>query len=101
MVNRPYDSQNPVTGFTRLFPNYPNPFNCTTTFRFVLKENSRMTLKVYNIEGRLVAILDRGMRKAGEHSLTWYVPESLSSGLYFCRLQAGRFSGTQKLLLQK
>jgi len=59
-----------------------------------------VTLKVYDFLGREVETLINGSQSAGIHSATFEAGK-LSSGVYFCRLQAGPYGGTMKLLFLK
>lgn len=84
--------------------NYPNPFNPSTTIRFGLPAQSRVTMSVYNILGQHVATLISGELEAGYHSVVWNA--KAATGIYFCRMDAvseakspARFSQTIKLLL--
>jgi hypothetical protein len=78
--------------------NYPNPFNPTTTISFSLPSKSFVSLKVFDALGREVATLVSEELSAGDHSRQWNA-EGSPSGVYFCRLHAGSFSETKKLLL--
>ncbi|MBN2357464.1 T9SS type A sorting domain-containing protein [candidate division KSB1 bacterium] len=80
--------------------NYPNPFNSTTTIRYTLGEKSFVTLSVFDISGRQVALIRSGETDAGEHSLQWHA-DNLSSGIYLYKLSAGGVSVSKKLLLIK
>jgi len=80
--------------------NYPNPFNPRTTIRYNLAEASRVTLTVYDLQGRRVAELTDGWRSAGTHELTWDA-SGMASGMYLCRLQAGTHTGIVKMMLVK
>jgi parallel beta-helix repeat protein len=84
-----------VYGLTQ---NYPNPFNPSTTIRYGLPERSLVSLAVYNTLGQLVAQLVNGEVDAGYHQAT-FDATSLPSGVYFCRLQAGSYTESKKLLL--
>ncbi|HLP17785.1 MAG TPA: S8 family peptidase [Bacteroidota bacterium] len=80
--------------------NYPNPFNPATMFRFSLPVASRVRLVVYDVLGRETAVLIDRMIEAGAHTTEWNASQ-YPSGVYFFRLEAGEFSATKKLLLQK
>ena len=84
-----------------LAPNYPNPFNATTTITFHLPQTSLVTLSVYNLLGQEVAVIASGVLPAGEHRFLWQA-KSLASGLYFIRLEdKSGFALTRKALLIK
>jgi hypothetical protein len=83
-----------------LAQNYPNPFNPTTTIRYQLQAAGKVTLKVYDILGKEVAVLVNEEQAAGTYSVT-FDAGSLSGGIYFYRLQAGTFVETRKLVLVK
>ncbi|MCA9786291.1 MAG: T9SS type A sorting domain-containing protein [Candidatus Cloacimonetes bacterium] len=83
-----------------LQPNFPNPFNPTTTLRFALPVAGEVRLAVYNMLGQQVALLVNGSLDAGWHSLV-FDASALSSGLYYSRLEANGFTAMQKMLLVK
>ncbi|HUI30988.1 MAG TPA: S8 family serine peptidase [Candidatus Acidoferrales bacterium] len=83
-----------------LYQNYPNPFNPTTIINYQLAMNSFVTMKVYDVLGREVKTLVSERQTAGNHAAR-FDARSLPSGVYFCRLEAGSFSDTKKLLLLK
>ncbi len=83
--------------------NYPNPFNPSTNIPFELHQPARVTLRVYDITGRLVStLLDDEYRGAGQYSIR-FAAYQLASGTYFYRLKAltkdGRFVRTRKMTL--
>ncbi|MCB9069073.1 MAG: T9SS type A sorting domain-containing protein [Calditrichae bacterium] len=83
-----------------LYPNYPNPFNPSTTIRFTLPAAADVALSVLNIRGQVVAeILDK-RRSAGEHSVV-FDASVLPSGVYFCRMVSGSFSQVHKMVVVK
>jgi uncharacterized protein (DUF362 family) len=84
----------------QLCANFPNPFNPSTIIGFYLPRNEFMTLRVYDIRGRLVETLIDGEVPSGEHRLHWNA-HGLASGVYFCRMDAKNFTGTIKMLYQK
>ncbi len=83
-----------------LFQNHPNPFNASTIIRFRLPQAAVVTLDLFDRTGRKIETLMSGSRAAGEHRAVWR-PEGLPSGVYLCRLRAGGYSETRKLILQK
>ncbi len=80
--------------------NYPNPFNPTTMISYQLPTASRVKLSLYNVLGQLVAVLVDGVESAGYKSVG-FDAASLSSGVYYYKLAAGRFSRTMKMLVLK
>jgi hypothetical protein len=83
-----------------LSQNYPNPFNPTTVIAYQIGATGHVTLKVFDMLGREVkTLIDEG-QNAGSHSAT-FDANTLPSGVYFYRLQAGAFMETKKLILLK
>ena len=84
---------------------YPNPFNPTINIGYVLPERVELTLTVYDIAGREVARLVKGEQPAGNHDIQWNGLDgsgnSVSTGVYFCRLEAGAISQTIKMVYLK
>jgi photosystem II stability/assembly factor-like uncharacterized protein len=80
--------------------NYPNPFNPTTSIRYSIPKEGLVTLKVYNIIGEEVATLVDEVKQADNYNVS-FDASSLSSGIYFYRLQAGNFVETKKMVLLK
>ena len=83
-----------------LAQNYPNPFNPSTRITFSIPLASRVKLSVYTIEGQLVRTLVDEERGPGTYSEV-FEGSRLASGVYLCRLQAGAFISTRKLILVK
>ena len=81
-----------------LSQNYPNPFNPTTVINYELPVNAFVTLRIYDILGREAKSLVNERQTAGSHSVT-FAANNFPSGVYFCRIQAGSFSDTKKLIL--
>lgn len=83
-----------------LSPNYPNPFNPTTTIRFALPEAATVRLTVYDVLGRQVQLLVDEQRPSGRHEVGFEATR-LPSGLYFYRIEAGAFTAVRRMLLVK
>ena len=79
---------------------YPNPFNASTTIAYDLPRAGHISLRVFDLLGREVSVLNDGFIEAGTHRVT-FDGSSLVSGIYFARLDAGAFSQTKKLVLMK
>jgi hypothetical protein len=81
---------------------YPNPFNPSTTISYGLPKNVHVKVSVYDIRGRLVTILQDSKQNAGHHRVVWNTQNgngnSVSSGIYIYRIEAGEFSGVGKLI---
>jgi hypothetical protein len=82
----------------QLIQNFPNPFNPSTTIRYILPHNLNVTLSVCNVFGQVVSILAEGHQEAGIHEVK-FDGSSLASGMYFCRLHAGKLVAVKKLVL--
>lgn len=92
----------PVSESFALLQNYPNPFNPATDIVYTLPQGFRgfVTVKVYNVLGQEVATLFAGDRTAGTFTVTFDAAR-FASGVYFYRLDAGRFTSVRKMLLLK
>jgi hypothetical protein len=84
----------------KLFQNYPNPFNPVTTIEYYLPNSSHITLKLFDILGSEVKLLDSGYRGGGVHKLS-VTAENLTSGVYYYRLVTEGFIETQKMIIMK
>lgn len=94
------EANGPASDF-ELGQNYPNPFNPTTVISYRLSAVSNVTLKVYDVLGRLLETLADGRQILGEHSVTFDGRE-LSSGVYFYKLSAnGENIQVRKMILLK
>ena len=86
--------------------NYPNPFNPATTIKYALPQAADVELTVYNVLGQPVRTLVAEHQSAGRYVVEWDATNdgghSLSSGMYFYRLEAsGEFREVKKMLLLK
>ena len=97
------DAIDDLTGIPKvfaLFQNYPNPFNPSTTIRYDIPKNSNVKITIYDILGRVVVKLADGIQAAGKYSIQWN-PSNLSSGVYFCRINAESQDGSSKFVSLK
>ncbi len=83
-----------------LYQNYPNPFNPSTQIIYSLPKATNVTLKVYDILGREIALLVNERKQPGEYKVTWNA-KGLPSGVYFSRIVAGDFIETKKMAVVK
>jgi uncharacterized protein (DUF362 family) len=79
---------------------FPNPFNPTTTIRYSLSTAGHVKLDIYDLAGRKVATLVNETKPAGTYNIPWNASH-LSSGVYFSKLTAGKFSQVKKMVLIK
>ncbi len=90
---------------SELRPNYPNPFNPSTTIVFVLARSSDLDLSIHDVRGRLVARLLHEWRPSGKYEIQWdgtnAQGEPQASGVYLVRLQAGSHLASRRMLLLK
>ncbi|MFH1236766.1 MAG: T9SS type A sorting domain-containing protein [Parcubacteria group bacterium] len=88
-----------------LSQNYPNPFNPTTNFQFTLPKSSHVKIEIFNIVGQKVATIVDVDMKPGLYTADWNGRDendkTVSSGIYFYRMQAGDFSNMKKMVLVK
>ncbi len=95
----------PAPSTFALSQNYPNPFNPTTNIEFAIPHNETVKLEVYDILGRLVTTLANSDMPAGTYKVIWNGKDSkgqsVASGLYLYRLQAGSFTSVKKMLMLK
>ena len=91
-------SQIPVS--YELKQNFPNPFNPTTNIQYNIPKTSQVSLRIYDVLGRLVQTLVNTEQKPGSYSVTFNA-QNFASGVYFYQINAGSFSQTKKLMLLK
>lgn len=86
--------------------NYPNPFNPTTAIRYTLPINKRVSLRIYDMMGRVVrTLVDDQFQQAGRHEVTWDGKNAhgqrAASGVYIYALEFGNFKKTNRMTLLK
>jgi len=84
----------------RLYDNYPNPFNPSTSIKYSLPEANFTTLKIFDALGNEVAVLVDELKSAGTYQVEFNAT-TLSSGIYYYTIQAGSFNETKKMILMK
>lgn len=94
----------PNSIFNRLTADYslkisPNPVGQTAVFEFSIPNADEVSLEIYDLSGRKVAVLREGMIPAGTSQISWTVPSELTEGLYLARLRATEGVQTLKFLL--
>ena len=95
---------------TALLQNFPNPFNPETWIPYTLADDAAVSVRIYDVEGKLVRNLDLGYQRSGrylsrEKAVYWdgrdQLGESVSSGVYFYTLKAAGFSDTRRMVILK
>ncbi|UCC79730.1 MAG: T9SS type A sorting domain-containing protein, partial [Candidatus Zixiibacteriota bacterium] len=92
------DSRLPYRAF--LLPNYPNPFNSSTTIEYGLPEAGRVRIDIYDLLGRRVETLVDEEMQARRYHVVWDA-SGYSSGIYFYRIEAGDFVDTKRMVFLK
>jgi hypothetical protein len=93
----------PAAGLPQAFAleqNFPNPFNPSATIQYDLPKEALVTITVYNTLGQLMTTLVHEKKQAGHYQVQWNVSNA-PSGIYFYRLQAGKYVETKKAILLK
>jgi hypothetical protein len=88
---------------TYLSQNFPNPFNPSTTIAFGLEAEGNVSLRVYDVSGKLVRVIVEGKRSDQHYREVWDGKDesgvAVASGVYFYRLTAGNYTHTRKMVL--
>jgi subtilisin family serine protease len=103
VVTTGVDDGDALPAVNALAQNCPNPFNPVTRIDFSLRMSGPVSLRIYDSAGRLVRVLIDEPRNAGRHSAIWDGKDAggrlAASGVYYCRITAGSFSATRKMIL--
>ena len=95
----------PAVYASALEQNYPNPFNGLTTIAYTIGERCRVELAIFDPSGRLVRGIAQGEREPGRYTTAWNGKDNagraVSSGVYFCRIKAGKFRQTRKIVYMR
>ena len=80
---------------------FPNPFSNSSTISFTLSQAQKVSIKIYDVNGRLLKTLANTQFEAGTQQLIWNAKNEkgnpVLSGIYFLRIDAGDYSETKKL----
>jgi len=106
-ITGPTSNENEVAPVyaTALKGNFPNPFNPETTIQYSVKENSPVSIEIFNVKGQKVRSLVNNVKEAGEHTVVWNGTDdngrAVSSGVYYFKMNAGKYSSTKKMIMMK
>lgn len=88
-----------------LAQNHPNPFNPATEIRYALPEKTQLSLKIYDISGKLIKTLKDDIQDAGYHSVIWNgndeAGNAVSSGIYIYRLESDNYRQSKRMIMLK
>jgi flagellar hook assembly protein FlgD len=90
---------------TALLDAYPNPFNPSTNLHYVVKDGGVVTMDIYNVRGQLIKSFNANHAKAGDYRFVWDGKDmngrEVSSGVYFYRMNSGKYSASKKMIMMK
>lgn len=92
--------ENKTSTHYNLMQNFPNPFNPSTTIRYDIIKESKVTFKIFDILGKEVFSVNDEKKPAGKYEIQ-FNGSGLSSGVYFYQIRTNEFSQTNKMLLLK
>jgi PKD repeat protein len=104
IVNINYDNDKLPDNYI-IQQNYPNPFNPSTTIRYAIPRNEKVSIKIYNILGREIRTLINKIQAPGWYLVKWDGKDNqgrlVSNGIYFYRISAGEYANCLKMLYLK
>jgi len=89
-----------IPGNFHLYQNYPNPFNPTTKVKFSVPRRESINITIYDIGGRIIKTLVKQDLTEGVYE-TEFDAENLSSGIFFCKMTAGKYTAIRKMVFVK
>jgi hypothetical protein len=107
VLGQPADPDNPpvIPVATGLHNAYPNPFSSNATLPYSLKDEQTVRFDIYSVKGQLIRSYGSEHKAAGNHSLSWDGKDAngkeVTSGVYFYRMSAGKYTATRKLMFVK
>ena len=99
-LNTNIQNKNTFAGTYSLEQNFPNPFNPSTQIKFSVPTSQYVSLKIYDITGKVLAVLVEGKIEAGSNFIN-YTPSSLASGIYFYSIKTKDYFRTRKMVYIK
>ncbi len=90
----------PLPQKTRIIQNYPNPFNESTLIKYELNKQTKVTIEIFSIEGRLVKTLVNEVTPPGQYQIAWDGSRH-SAGVYLAKIKTSEYSESIKLILLK
>lgn len=84
----------------KLYNGYPNPFNPKTTIKYDIPKSSFVKMVIYDVQGKEVETLINKRQNPGSFEVQWDA-SNYASGIYICKIEAGSFTDTKKLVLIK
>jgi Peptidase family C25/Propeptide_C25/HYDIN/CFA65/VesB-like, Ig-like domain len=101
----PVHANNILPLVNKVYPNYPNPFNPTTTIKYAVSELAEVSIAIYNIKGEKVKTLVRESKEPSYYQAVWNgkddTGKTVSSGVYFYQTKIGDYKSYNKMLLMK
>ena len=94
------ETQSKIPSGYKLYDVYPNPFNPFTIIKYDVPELTYVIIRVYDITGREVKLIETGLKQPNTYEAI-FDGNNLSSGIYFCRIEAGSFVDSKKIVLVK
>jgi hypothetical protein len=100
----PVDAGEAAEAFPQLTlsQNYPNPFTPSTAIRFLTRNSGRISIRIYDVAGRLVRTLVDEERAAGAHELIWDGRDNgsrmVAGGVYWCRAKSASETVTRRMV---
>ena len=96
-------NNSPLLPEMKLYQNFPNPFNSSTTIKFHINKCIPVQLIIYSINGReVIRLIKNQIYSPGEHKITWKGTDKygkeVSSGIYMYQLKTDSFIKTQKMI---
>ncbi len=96
------ENKNQTPSGFQLNQNYPNPFNPSTTINYQVLSPAYVNISIYDILGNRISTLVNEEKKEGSYNVNWEANKlGLTSGVYYCRMEAGGYSKTNKIVLIK